>query len=116
MPWAEDRERRGNLLRAAFIALRDHLNRPHLRGIGDFSAVGIRGTAREDVQHLLILATECRGDHAAWCRNRSQVLAVWTEDLHTGVRRHVEAAVFVDRAAITAARTFELRKLPLVRQ
>src|SRR4029450_7757986 len=48
-----------SLLRSSLESLRQHRDHPHLRGVGDLAAVGGDRAAREDVEHLLVLAAEC---------------------------------------------------------
>src|SRR5215813_10280 len=101
------------LLSSTFVPLRDHRNRPHLRGVGDFVALGVLRASRQDEERLLVLPAERTGDHTSRRRDHAECLAVGRDDLDAGARRHVDVAFRVDRAAVAAARR-ELDVLALV--
>src|SRR2546426_7516150 len=103
------------LLRPSLVALRDRLNRPDLRRVGHFVALGVLRASREDEQHLLVLPAERAADDSAWCGNDAEMFAVASDHFDTRAGRHVEASLRVDRGAVAAARG-ELHELALIGQ
>src|SRR5580765_6262827 len=101
------------LLGSTFVPLRDHRNRPHLRGVRDFVAFGVLRPSRQDEQRLLVLAAERARDDPARRRDHADVLAVGRDHLDAGTRRDEDVALRVDGHAVAAAGR-ELRVLALV--
>src|SRR5437660_6667073 len=103
------------LLRPSLVALRDRRNRPDLRRVGHFVALGVLRAAREDEQRLLVLPAERAADDPAWCGNNAEMRAVASDRFDTSAGRHVEASLRVDRGAVATARR-ELHELALIGQ
>ena len=79
--WSESKPaNRARVTSRAPYALRDHRNRPDLRRVGDFVALGIRRATGEDEERLLVRSAKRAGDDAARRRDGAETLAVRAED------------------------------------
>src|SRR5262249_21748153 len=102
-----------HLLCAALVALRNHLDRPDLRGVGHFVARTILRAAGEDEQCLFVGPAERAADHPTRRGNDAEMFPVSSDHLDPGAGRHVDASLRIDRTAVAAARE-ELHELALV--
>src|SRR5271170_3964228 len=102
------------LFRAALVALRDHLNRVHLRGVRNLLPVRIFRAARENEERLLVAAAESDADNRPRRGYHAKPCAVGADYLYARIGAHVDAAFGVDGAAVAARFRWQLREVALV--
>src|SRR3974377_1719697 len=101
------------LLGPPLVTLSDHLDRVHLRRVRYLLSVCVFGASGQYEKSLLAPTAEGNADHVARRGNPSKPSPVGPNHLHARIRRYIDTAVGIDRAAIAQGLLLEFCEISL---